>query len=962
MIGNNAAAVKFKGSQIKMFIERKRQLIAAIWPAMLACLLTLTPHLVLAQKDSGPEQEMLKEVQLASDKFERGAPLPTWVERTLVLPEMKSKGAVVTRLADTQFMVSSVPSTFIHRAWSVNESSGLAQLGHYPIVFEANYQQVRLHTLQILRNGSTLDQSKTAKIRFLQREAGLEDGTYNGHVTASILIDDLRVGDTLELAYTLEGANPVMRGKYLELASWDNTIPVELRKVTLLHPVSRPIQWRFLGDLNAGTPKPTETTVNNMRKLRWEDRSLAPSEYEPYVPNSFDVERVLQFTEFKSWSEVSDWATQLFQGGTEPLPKELLQVASKLREKATTEQKVAAALSWVQSEIRYFSVSLGESSHRPHAPSETLARRYGDCKDKSFLLIELLRSLGVESQPVLVSTRTRSGPTKLLPSPYAFDHAIVHVKLNGKDYFLDPTRQGQGGRLDRMGQVHEGSSVLVVQPGNNRLTTITLPNSNELPSSEFREKINLAKFGGDGYLEVRRTWSGLSAEGTRMAVARMPKDQFEKALLEPYENRYPGIKREKDSLIEDDNEGNVMTVTSTYVAPKIAISSGGDWGIRYGANNMQGVLRMPPSADRKQPMELPSMPRSITYGIEIEFPPEVSVITDPQSRSVRDPVFEYNASSTFRGNRASASLVLRIINDQVEAKNTAAFMESVRQINAMSSPYFIVRRDGIKSNGFLGLGKKTLQEMIQERLTDRIDKVTRAIAVGKLKDDDLADAYCDRADAYADMNKGTEALREAQLAVKTAPNSSSAYNCRASAWFVLGDYARAIADYSRAITLGGTDTMPYYRRGQAKFYAGQLSGALADFAKASDPEKGDAEGALYAALWRAWTQKRLGQAADADQIKLASTNPQGEWPRPALAMLHGLLPVDEVLKLLERKKGDEKEMALAEAYFYIAQHYYLQGDKLKAIDYFKKTRAQGITIYMEHVSAGIELRQLGVAP
>ncbi len=37
-----------------------------------------------------------------------------------------------------------------------------------------------------------------------------------------------------------------------------------------------------------------------------------------------------------------------------------------------------------------------------------------------------------------------------------------------------------------------------------------------------------------------------------------------------------------------------------------------------------------------------------------------------------------------------------------------------------------------------------------------------------------------------------------------------------------------------------------------------------------------------------------------------------------------------------------------------------QGDKAKAADYFRKTREKGITMYIEHVGAGAELKQLGL--
>ena len=41
-------------------------------------------------------------------------------------------------------------------------------------------------------------------------------------------------------------------------------------------------------------------------------------------------------------------------------------------------------------------------------PEKVLARRYGDCKDKSLLLVTFLRSMGIEANPAL--THTEMGP------------------------------------------------------------------------------------------------------------------------------------------------------------------------------------------------------------------------------------------------------------------------------------------------------------------------------------------------------------------------------------------------------------------------------------------------------------------------------------------------------------------------------------------------------------------------
>ena len=75
-------------------------------------------------------------------------------------------------------------------------------------------------------------------------------------------------------------------------------------------------------------------------------------------------------------------------------------------------------------------------------------------------------------------------------------------------------------------------------------------------------------------------------------------------------------------------------------------------------------------------------------------------------------------------------------------------------------------------------------------------------------------------------------------------------------------------------------------------------------------------------------------------------------------MLTGHLSAEEMLKLLERKSGDDRQMALAEAYFYLAQHYRVDGDKAKAREYLEKTRQLDVAIYTEHIAALFELNRL----
>lgn len=104
-----------------------------------------------------------------------------------------------------------------------------------------------------------------------------------------------------------------------------------------------------------------------------------------------------------------------------------------------SEDKIAAAHELASRQIRYVSFSRGEHTHTPHAISETLANRYGDCKDKSALLLSLLLEQGFDAYAVLVSTRRRNPDRLLIPSISYFDHMIVCVNTPDGERCLDPT-------------------------------------------------------------------------------------------------------------------------------------------------------------------------------------------------------------------------------------------------------------------------------------------------------------------------------------------------------------------------------------------------------------------------------------------------------------------------------------------------------------------------------------------
>ena len=107
--------------------------------------------------------------------------------------------------------------------------------------------------------------------------------------------------------------------------------------------------------------------------------------------------------------------------------------------KDTIEEKISAIQQFVSQEVRYVSRSENGHAYTPHKTIDTLNQRYGDCKDKSILLVALLKLAGIEAYPVIVSTKRRSLDPLTVPALNYFDHVIACFEFKGKKYCIDST-------------------------------------------------------------------------------------------------------------------------------------------------------------------------------------------------------------------------------------------------------------------------------------------------------------------------------------------------------------------------------------------------------------------------------------------------------------------------------------------------------------------------------------------
>lgn len=109
--------------------------------------------------------------------------------------------------------------------------------------------------------------------------------------------------------------------------------------------------------------------------------------------------------------------------------------------KATEMEKVESIYDWVQKNIKYIAIEDGLGGFRPRGSQTVFTRRYGDCKDMSNLIHNMLGMANIPSNLAWIGTTSIPYSHSEVPTPMADNHMICTYVNNDQYYFLDATDQ-----------------------------------------------------------------------------------------------------------------------------------------------------------------------------------------------------------------------------------------------------------------------------------------------------------------------------------------------------------------------------------------------------------------------------------------------------------------------------------------------------------------------------------------
>jgi lipoprotein NlpI/transglutaminase-like putative cysteine protease len=939
----------------------------------------------MAQAAVTPNSALTRKV-VPSDGY-RVAPVPAWVlpakasqgsnADSFAVPTLNadeaSAGLVVLR-DDTQIKLSgqgkdSTQTLFRRVVRQINTSASLEEGSQWQIEFDPSYERLVIHSLVVLRGQQRLDRLRSTSFKMLHRETQLERQMIDGRMTASVVMPDIRVGDRLELAYSIEGANPVYGGRFVH-SEWMSSVrgPMVWDRLRVVAPESRQLQLRAdaagrfqvheaalstTGALGAGSWREWTVTREHTPQFQMAPNT-PPSEW---LPDQVDV------SEFADWADVGRWAHTLFAAQLGTVAPNVDAQAQALK-RDTPEATVVAVLDFVQNQIRYFGSEDGINSHQPAAPTQVLQQRFGDCKDKVTLLVALLKQLHIGATPLMVSAAHRGDALDRLPSPLAFDHAIVRVTLGDQAYVLDATRPEQRGPLAEREVLGWGRGLLA---DNDHPSPIALPGAEGVLRFVGEDTLEFTQISQDPKLTSQQTYYGEQADGVRAALASGPEQRTAVAryMQSLYAAQFHGATPTGEMKVEEVEGHDAITLRQTYtISNYLRLVENRVLAADIGLVTLQDDLRLPDQAPRKQSLQL-ALVGVYKQRLKLLMPEAVWPATPDRSQSNDGDAYQRVHTSV---ERQQKTLILEgelsVQQPILPAKDWTAHRDALLKLWPHISTTQAIptlsqaRADKVKSD-LMDLSKKVQKgdgpKLWPQGLNILVESMVQEaqLAEGWLPPQPSAEVRLAYAENLDNLGRPVDALPYFKQVLSARPEDVAALTALAVNAEARRADEEALGWTDKALKQQGNHAEALTVRARALYYLGRYEEArqALDQAMTSDP----GEQSLYVALWQALTAQRLGLDVTATLAPYAAQW-SDRWPRPVLDVLLQRITPAQARSAAAARASDALGQ-LCELDFYLGESALINGKTAEAERLFGQSLDTHALGYIEFMGAARRLNK-----
>jgi len=347
------------------------------------------------------------------------------------------------------------------RALKVFTLTGREKFSDFRIPYDKNEEKIEVRVARTYKGDGTPVDVEDKAINDLTPPALAEADLYANILHRVLSFSAVDPGSVLVVDYekVREKAGDV---EGVVLFQFDE--PVVEKELAVIIPGDRTLKYKVIGlaagfeekEAGAGAEAGAERKI-----YRLAAQNSAQIKPEEYMPPLEEIASRAVFSTFADWKAAARVFAGSFYRAAVPSQEVKAFTEKLIKGAAGRDEKIKRIFGFVARDVRNVRFSFGEGGFEVHAAETVLKNRYGDWKDKSALLVAMLKVAGIEAYPVLVNSRAVPAEEDV-PTLSQFDAVLVAVgggdgeKSQGRGrLFLNPFaddslfgyfREGRGSR------------------------------------------------------------------------------------------------------------------------------------------------------------------------------------------------------------------------------------------------------------------------------------------------------------------------------------------------------------------------------------------------------------------------------------------------------------------------------------------------------------------------------------
>ncbi|TBN06721.1 DUF3857 domain-containing protein [Hyunsoonleella flava] len=648
---------------------------------------------------------------------------PQWViqqtyEKNPAIDLNEISYGLLTLLSDEQIHIPK-QERYLRVVRKITDNVGVQDGSAISINYDPTYQTLFLHNITVIRNGETINKLNVNDFQSIRQESNAESYIYDGSLNAIANLSDIRNGDILDVSYTIKGFNPIHGTHFSGGTTLNDFQPVGKINYYLIS--DKQLQYKLLNsDI---TPKIGR--YKGYTTYQWHAMETEAPEFEENTPMWYMPYHNLFVSDFKSWDAVVDWALKIYQDNVKP-SQALLEKIEQIKNSSEYEgERIFATLKFVQDDIRYLGLESGIGAYKPFSPNKVLEQRFGDCKDKSWLMVTMLRNMGIKAYPVLINSIYGESLHQFLPSPKVFDHVVVKVvDSTDTNLFYDPTNSNQFGNYKSVSFPNYGKA-LVVKKGTTALEQVT-PKSENLV--EVFDTYDLPTVGGSGTLNTMTVYKEAEADVIRARYKSSSLSSLSKDFKNYYDNLYDGVEVLKDPIFDDDSLVNEILVEESYKISDLwtpMVGNDKNISVEFYPYSILDVFVIPDEKERKTPFAL-YYPTHKKHQITVKLPRRWSFKLDKVN--VNSKSFDFSMTSKMNPSKDILYLNYEYQNktSYVKPEDFEDYYTKIKEVEQIMAYYIYIPKSEANSGNF---STPILSENVASSITAILYWIIGAMAV-----------------------------------------------------------------------------------------------------------------------------------------------------------------------------------------------------------------------------------------